>query len=77
MIKTLATRSAGLAVSFTTNSTTMSAKWCTRKQVTDDNMTGIAYEGMDLYIKRAGRWQFAGVAKPQSHNCSEIMIESS
>jgi lysophospholipase L1-like esterase len=74
VIKTLATRSAGLAVSFTTNSTTISARWCTSKQVTDDNMTGIAYEGMDLYIKRAGRWQFAGVARPQSHDCSEIMI---
>ncbi|WP_342645389.1 SGNH/GDSL hydrolase family protein [Mucilaginibacter sp. CSA2-8R] len=74
VIKTLATRSAGLAVSFTTNSSTISAKWCTSKQVTDDNMTGIAYEGMDLYIKRAGRWQFAGVARPQSHDCSEAMI---
>jgi hypothetical protein len=74
VIKALATRSAGLAVSFTTNSSRVSAKWCTSKQVTDDNMTGIAYEGMDLYIKRAGRWQFAGVARPQSHDCSEVMI---
>jgi lysophospholipase L1-like esterase len=74
VVKALATRSAGLAVIFTTNSEAISAKWCTSKQVTDDNMTGIAYEGMDLYIKRAGRWQFAGVARPQSHDCSQVMI---
>lgn len=74
IIKALATRSAGLAISFVTNSTAISAKWCTSKKATDDNMTGIAYEGMDLYIKRAGRWQFAGVARPQSHDCSEVMV---
>ncbi len=77
IMRMLATRSAGLAISFTTNSTTVSAKWCTSKQATADNMTGIAFEGMDLYIKRSGRWQFAGVARHVSHECSEsVMVEN-
>ncbi len=74
ILRTLATRSAGLALSFTTNSTTVSAKWCTSKLATADNMTGIAFEGMDLYIKHNGRWQFAGVARHVSHECSESVI---
>ncbi|WP_295767170.1 SGNH/GDSL hydrolase family protein [uncultured Mucilaginibacter sp.] len=74
VIRSLATNSAGLAISFTTNSSSISAKWCTSKQATANNMTGIAYEGMDLYIKRDGRWQYAGVARPVSHDCSEAMI---
>ncbi len=73
-VKILATRSAGLAISFKTNSSTISAKWCTSSHATEDNMTGIAYEGMDLYIKRNNRWQYAGVARPRSNDCSEAVI---
>lgn len=73
-VKFLATRSAGLAIVFKTNSTRISAKWCTSPNATADNMTAIAYEGLDLYIKRDGRWQYAGVARPQSHECSEAVI---
>lgn len=73
-VKFLATRSAGLAVIFKTNSVKISAKWCTGPNATADNMTAIAYEGLDLYIKRDGRWQYAGVARPQSHDCSEAVI---
>ncbi|GAB3417642.1 SGNH/GDSL hydrolase family protein [Niabella aquatica] len=75
-VKSLATNSAGLAISFKTNSSKISAKWCTASRVPGDNMTGIAFEGMDLYIRRDGRWQYAGVARPKSHDCSEaVMVE--
>ena len=37
-------------------------------------MTGIAYEGLDLYILRDGRWQYAGVARPSAHDTSETSI---
>jgi lysophospholipase L1-like esterase len=73
-VKRLATHSAGLAISFQTNSTTLSAKWCTPSRATSSNMTAIAYRGMDLYIKRDNRWQYAGVASPQSNTCSQASI---
>ncbi|RZM24497.1 MAG: hydrolase [Pedobacter sp.] len=73
-VKVLATQSAGLAISFRTNSSKIVAKWCTTPRSTSDNMTAIAYEGMDLYIKRDGRWQYAGVARPQSPTCSQSVI---
>lgn len=73
-VKFLATQSAGLAISFKTNSSKILAKWCTSSRAPSNNMTGIAYEGMDLYIKRNGRWQYAGVAGSKSHDCSEAVV---
>ncbi|MFC6099994.1 SGNH/GDSL hydrolase family protein [Olivibacter domesticus] len=73
-VKVLATHAAGLAITFQTSSSKISAKWCTSSGVPTDNMTGLAFEGMDLYIKRNDRWQYAGVARPKSHNCNEAEI---
>ncbi|MBE8719600.1 SGNH/GDSL hydrolase family protein [Sphingobacterium pedocola] len=73
-LKRLATHSAGLAISFKTNSSTISAKWQTSPKRPSDNMTGIAYEGLDLYILQDARWQYAGVARPSTHDISETTI---
>ncbi|GAB3279624.1 SGNH/GDSL hydrolase family protein [Larkinella harenae] len=73
-VKRLATHSAGLAISFQTNSTTLTAKWCTSSRTPSANMTAIAYRGMDLYIKRDNRWQYAGVAVPKAQPCSQASI---
>src|SRR5690606_9913417 len=73
-VKQLLTNSAGLAISFTTNSTRIAAKWCTDERKPGNNMTAIAYEGLDLYIKRDGKWQFAGVGRPASSTCNEYML---
>lgn len=73
-VKRLLTHSAGLAISFETNSTRIAAKWCTSPQGPGNNMTAIAQEGMDLYIKRNGRWQYAGVARPSTHECNEFVV---
>ena len=73
-VKRLLTHSAGLAISFETNSTRIAAKWCTSPQGPGNNMTAIAQEGMDLYIKRNGQWQYAGVARPSTHECNEFVV---
>lgn len=73
-VKALATHSAGLAITFETTSSKIAAKWCTGSRIPTDNMTGLAVEGMDLYIKRNDRWQYAGVARPKSHECNEVEI---
>jgi len=72
-VKNLLTNSAGLAVTFKTNSTAISAKWCTSDNNTLSNMTAISGKGLDLYIKKNGKWQFAGVGKP-SGDCTESYL---
>jgi lysophospholipase L1-like esterase len=74
-VKRLVTNSAGLAVAFKTSSTSIAAKWCTSSRKTLPNMTAIAYEGLDLYIKKNGRWQFAGVGRPNG-DCTEYTLVS-
>ncbi len=73
-VKHLLTHSAGLAVSFRTNSTEIAAKWCTSARKPGNNMTAIAFEGMDLYIKRDGEWQYAGVARPETNECNVFTL---
>lgn len=73
-VKYLFTHSAGLALSFETNSTQIVAKWCTTPRGPGNNMTAIVQEGMDLYIRRNGQWQYAGVARPRTHDCNEFTM---
>ncbi|WP_188747238.1 SGNH/GDSL hydrolase family protein [Parapedobacter defluvii] len=73
-VKHLLTHSAGLALSFETNSTQLVVKWCTNPRGPGDNLTAIVQEGMDLYIKRNGQWQYAGVARPTTHDCNEFAV---
>ena len=63
-VKKLFTNSAGLAISFTTNSPVIKAKWTVPDNYQLPNLTRIAQKGLDLYIKRDGKWQFAGVGMP-------------
>lgn len=60
--------SAGLALTFKTNSTFIDLlpvyKWEHQK----DNMTGIASAGFDLYIKRDNKWVYAGTGAPSVRN---------
>lgn len=71
-IKVKLTRSAGIAISFKSNSTSIHAKWCTDSRYPSAGMTPIAYRGLDLYIKNDGKWQFASVATPRNgKNCNE------
>lgn len=64
-VKERVVHSAGIAISFVTNSTQITAKWCTEGSPTSATMTEVAYRGMDLYIKKDGQWVYAGVARPQ------------
>lgn len=72
-VKKLLTHSAGLAIVFKTNSKAISAKWCVTNSKALNNLTPIAQKGLDLYIKKEGRWQFAGVGRP-SDICSEFTL---
>lgn len=55
----------GMAVRFRTNSTGITAKWETDGGMRSNNLTPTAENGLDLYIKRDGKWIFAGVGRPK------------
>ncbi|WP_114790581.1 SGNH/GDSL hydrolase family protein [Niabella yanshanensis] len=73
VIKRLLTHSAGLVISFKTNSPRITAKWCVTDSKPGNNMTPIMNKGLDLYIKRDGVWEFAGVGRPEGA-CNEYVL---
>lgn len=70
----LLTNSAGLAISFKTNSSVIAAKWCVSKSKSLPNMFPSAQKGVDLYIKKGDQWQFAGIGKVSGVCNEEILI---
>lgn len=73
VVKRLLTQAAGKVVCFTTNSTQLWAKWCVTNSKPYPNLTPIANKGLDLYVKKDGKWQFAGVGRPDGP-CSESLL---
>ena len=58
--------STGLAITFTTNSRAIHARWTTKNAVVGANMTPILHSGLDLFIRDNGEWVFAGLARPNT-----------
>ena len=75
-VKKLFTNSAGLAISFTTNSPVIKAKWTVPDNYQLPNLTRIAQKGLDLYIKRDGKWQFAGVGMPGGVTTERVIVDN-
>lgn len=62
----LGRNSAGLAVRFRSNSTTIAARWEVRDNVSMNHMTPTGIKGLDLYcLTDDGEWIFAGSGRPQ------------
>lgn len=58
-------QSTGVFITFSTDSRSLSLKWETSPlKVVGTNTGANAQKGLDLYIKRDGRWVFAAVASP-------------
>lgn len=74
VVKRLFTNSSGLAIMFKTNSNVISAKWSTVNPRSMNNMTDIAHKGLDLYIKRNGKWIFAGVGRPTGNSTKAELV---
>ncbi len=61
-------QSSGLAVVFRTDSRNIRARWRTASVVPQSNVMLIATRGLDLYIRKDGKWAFAGVGTPQKQD---------
>jgi lysophospholipase L1-like esterase len=73
-VKYLYTNSAGLFVTFRSNSSSIHAKWCVTDTKVLSNLTSIAHKGLDVYIKNAdGKWQYAG-SKGTAKICDEGIL---
>ncbi|MDL5514937.1 SGNH/GDSL hydrolase family protein [Arenibacter sp. M-2] len=71
IVKTRLLTSAGMAISFKTNSKAIYAKWCSKEQGYVAHMSPLATRGLDLYTKENGAWQFIGVGRPdKDKDCS-------
>ena len=70
--------SAGLAVLFKTNSTTISVKSDYGYQFSSMTTMGVAYRGYDLYIKDNGKWRWAasGATKPEKGTDNLVLIKN-
>lgn len=55
----------GMAVVFRTDSPVIKARWTTTGRTPGVNWTAIAQKGLDLYIRRDGKWVTAGVGRPK------------
>lgn len=63
-INEYAAQSTGLFVHFRTESPIIRARWATTCKNAGVNMSAIGQKGLDLYIRRDGKWVFAGVGTP-------------
>lgn len=72
-MKQLFTHGTGMFISFKSNTTSISLKWCVTNARALPYMTSFSNKGFDIYVKENGKWQFAGVAAPTG-TCSEKKI---
>ncbi len=75
-LKFLSTNSAGIAVRFRTNSSTLSVKWTLIHNYNMDHMAATGVRGVDLYTYLDDRWHYLGTARPRSsgkENVSSII----
>ena len=70
----------GLYVVFKTNSSQISASWENVPKRMGDNMTGVAQQGLDLYIKDNGKWRYASVGRvstlPDKNKRTKTLIKN-
>ncbi|TZF85058.1 hydrolase [Pedobacter sp. BS3] len=75
-MKQLFTHGTGMYIAFKTNSTAISAKWCVTAARPLPYLTPIANKGFDIYVKKQGKWQFAGVAAPTGICSTKTLVEN-
>tara|TARA_B100000900_G_scaffold121920_1_gene102901 strand:- start:369 stop:1394 length:1026 start_codon:yes stop_codon:yes gene_type:complete len=60
----LSENSAGVSISFKTNSSELSVKWTVKLDFSMNHMTDVGIKGIDLYYKENGRWDYLSSGIP-------------
>lgn len=71
----LSTNSAGLAIRFRSNSTSISARWVLKYNTRMNHMTDTGIKGLDLYCYDGGEWSFVNVARPTGKSNTAKIIK--
>ncbi len=72
-VKSLFTNSAGIAIAFTTNSSSIAAKWSVKNGKGLPNVSDINSMGLDLYIKKDDTWRYAGIGRPEGSYSEQVI----
>ncbi|MDR0714528.1 MAG: SGNH/GDSL hydrolase family protein [Bacteroidales bacterium] len=72
----LGTNSAGIAVRFSSNSTTIAVRWTVRNDNTMNHMAPTGIKGLDLYSLDKGKWHYAGTARPTGKTSVGIVVQN-
>lgn len=70
----LGRNSAGLAVRFRSNSTSVKAKWTSMFSNSMNHMTETGVRGLDLYVLMDGKWRFAGSGRPGGKTTEAVLV---
>ena len=65
---------AGLVVSFKTNSPTVAARWTTKGKGVMGNVTPICDRGLDLYMNDGGKWIPVGAGTPSAGKAEQERV---
>lgn len=72
----LGQNSAGLAIRFNSNSTTIAAKWDLLLNRELNNMSPAGIKGLDLYCLQNGKWVFVNSGRPTGKNSTATIISN-
>ncbi len=70
----LSTHSSGLAIYFSSNATSIHAKWNVRYNTDLNHMAATGVKGVDLYSWNEGRWQFVSCGRPSGKKNQSKLI---
>src|ERR1039457_3500068 len=67
--------SAGMAVRFVTDATSISARWTLRREhLAMPHMPASGVSGVDLYVKAKGKWHWLGSGRPDKYPTEEKSV---
>ena len=75
-IWTLGKNTSGLAILFSSNSTSISAKWEVLNDVKMNHMTETGIKGLDLYAWENNKWEFVKSALPTGKTTEQTIISN-
>lgn len=73
---TLSTNSAGMAIRFRSNSSTISARWVLKYNNHMNHMTDTGVKGLDLYGLENGEWVYMSVGRPLGKSNEAAIISN-
>jgi hypothetical protein len=72
----LSKSSAGIAIRFLSNSTSIQVKWQLAGELTMNHMAETGIKGLDLYYKSNGQWLYLNTARPEAVKNEFRLIEN-